>query len=359
MKGVRALAERIQNEFKDFSKDDFVREVNNELSELSIGDRSQLIKRKLHDYLPTEFPKAIEILVKSLIPEPSNENLGASHFILWPLTMYVADYGKNHLDLSMQALYEMTKRFTSEFGIRPILDAHPEDSWAYLERWTKDANANVRRLVSEGTRPRLPWTSHLKVFGKDKTKMLSLLRSLALDHDEVVRRSVANHLNDIAKESPDLVVDTLAQWQMSNPELSSKLVRHALRSLIKNGDKRALSLLGFHYGVVPSVKLFEVNKAVIRLGEHLELKTILEFEDTMPKDHVVDYIIYYLKSNGSHQAKVFKWKNVSTSQNNSVLLNKKHLMQHFTTRTHYVGKHFVSLQINGVELNKIEFELTE
>lgn len=359
MEAVAVLAERIYQVFPHFDKKTFVQEVGQELSQLSIGDRSQLIKRKLHLFLPKEYPLAVEILIKSLMPVPNHENPGASHFILWPLTMYVSDYGKEHLELSMQALYEMTKRFTSEFGIRALLDRHPVESWHYLEKWTKDKNAAVRRLVSEGTRPRLPWAGRLKTFGKDRKRMLSLLESLALDENEVVRRSVANHLNDIAKEDPEMVVNTLAQWQKNNPALSIKLIKHALRSLVKEGDPKALALLGISHGVVPDVKSFEIKKSVIRLGEHLEMETELEFGTTEVKDHVVDYIVHYLKSNGSHQPKVFKWKNIQLTDTHSFVLKKKHLLQHFTTRVHYPGKHFVALQINGVELGKLEFELTE
>lgn len=359
MEAVSSLAERIKQVFIVFEKETFVQEVGLELAQLSIGDRTQLIKRKLHFFLPKEYPAAVEILVRSLMPAPAQGNPGASHFILWPLTMYVSDYGKGHLELSMQALYEMTKRFTSEFGIRALLDQHPEESWLYLEKWVKDGNAQVRRLVSEGTRPRLPWAGRLKNFGKDKKRMLSLLQSLAMDENEVVRRSVANHLNDIAKEDPELVVATLSQWQENNPELSIKLVKHALRSLIKEGDSKALALLGVAHGVVPNVKSFKLKERVIRLGEHLEMETELEFEASHVKDHVVDYIVYYLKANGSHQPKVFKFKNIQLMDTHSFVLKKKHLLQHFTTRVHYPGKHFVSLQINGVELEKLEFELTE
>jgi 3-methyladenine DNA glycosylase AlkC len=352
---VLHLAEKIKGVYPPFEKEQFVAQIMATLPSMSIGDRSKLIKENLRQFLPNDFSDAVQILVNAL---PSSLGTEASEvsggFIIWPLTMYVSDYGQSHFDLSMQALYEMTKRFTSEFGIRALLDKYPEESYKYLEQWAKDPNCHVRRLVSEGTRPRLPWAGRLKYFGKDKQRLLDLLKPLSCDSTELVRRSVANHLNDIAKENPDLVVNTLSGWKKEMPHLSDKHIKHALRTLVKEGHKGALELLGFSHGVLPQSHSFRVKSDKIKLGGYLELQADILFEDD-DSEHVVDYVVYFLKANGSHSPKVFKWKNI---RNESQLkLQKRHLVKQFTTRTHYTGQHFVALQVNGTEIAKQEFWL--
>lgn len=357
-RNVAALAERIHSVYPDFKEAEFHKQVMAELPVLSIGDRTKLIKNKLYDFLPKEYPKALSILTDSLLPALGSENMDTSdNFIIWPLTMYVSEYGSKNYDISMEALREMTKRFSAEFGIRALLDHEPVKSFKYLEKWSKDTNCHVRRLVSEGTRPRLPWAGRFKKFGKEKARLLSLLEILAHDPTELVRRSVANHLNDIAKEDSDLVITTLEDWKNKNPDLSTKLIKHALRTLIKKGDKEALRLLGVRHDHTPVVKSFTLKKERFKLGDYLEIQADLSFGKEQKGHHVVDYVVHFLKSNGNMNPKVFKWRNVTVENEVTISISKRHLFKNFTTRVHYHGLHYVVLQVNGQELARLEFNL--
>ena len=201
---VSKLAEDISNAWPSFNRNKFVSTITPQLSELSFGDRCFLITTALHNNLPADFPTAVQILIDALGPEAAGDSLsGFDGFIIMPQCLFVSRYGLEYFDASIDALYEMTKRFTAEGDIRPFIERYPEKSLAFLHRITEDNNPFARRLVSEGTRPRLPLCRRLPHFQKDPTP----------DPNLMVRRSVANNLNDIAKDNPDVVVATLEEWQ--------------------------------------------------------------------------------------------------------------------------------------------------
>ena len=211
---VTKLAENISNVWPSFNRNKFISTITPQLSKLSFGDRCSLITTALHNNLPADFPTAVQILIDALGPEAAGDSLsGFDGFIIMPQCLFVSRYGLEYFDASIDALYEMTKRFTAEGDIRPFIERYPEKSLAFLHRITEDNNPFARRLVSEGTRPRLPLCRRLSQFQEDPTPVIELLKKLKSDPNLMVRRSVANNLNDIAKDNPDVVVATLEEWQ--------------------------------------------------------------------------------------------------------------------------------------------------
>jgi 3-methyladenine DNA glycosylase AlkC len=271
-----------------------------------------------------------------------------------PLEHFVGVYGLDHFDVSMQALYEITKRSTAEFAIRPFLIRYEKQTLNVLMNWVTDKNDHVRRLVSEGTRPRLPWAMRLPSFMADPRPTIKLLEKLKNDSSEYVRRSVANHLNDITKDHPDLAVNVLAHWAKGASKERMWIIRHALRSLVKQGHTGALAVLGFD---APDVRLvnFEVQTPVVLFGD--VLRFAFDLQSYADQQIVIDYIIHFVKATGATRPKVFKL-NTRTLQKGEVLhVDRKHPIVPVTTRTYYAGTHRVDVQVNGQVLEGGNFVL--
>lgn len=348
---VSDLSMAIHGVWPDFDESLFLGKIIPALAEKGLSERAALIAEALEYTLPKDYPTALAIVVRALPPETGVGALqGNDKFLIWGLTLFVSRNGTapEHLDWSLEALYEMTKRFTAEWDIRVFLEMYPEATLERLAHWANDPNEHVRRLVSEGTRPRLPWGRRLKAFQADPRPVLPLLRALANDPSEYVRRSVANHLNDIAKDHPALVVETLAAWQNEQPGSGlDKLRRHALRTLVKQGHPEALALLGAGGVFVGKIVAFSVSPARLSIGEKLHLKCILKSTAETQQHLVVDYGIGFRKANGSAQTKVFKWKTFDIAAGETLEISGMRTLAHFTTRKMYPGLHEVFLQVNG------------
>jgi 3-methyladenine DNA glycosylase AlkC len=296
--------------------------------------------------------------LKALPPEIRNcELTGYDGFIVLPQNEFVAKYGLDHYDLSMRALYEMTKRFTAEGAIRPFILKYPQQTLAILSEWAEDENCHVRRLVSEGTRPRLPWTMQLKPFIEDPRPVLELLEKLKTDPVLMVRRSVANNLNDIAKDNPDLVVKILRGWSRIEDEGTQWLIRHAARTLVKQGNKDVLGVLGYSQNVDISVSRIKLDKPIVRMGEALNFSFEVESKADQAQTLVIDYVIHHVKANGKLTPKVFKLTQKSLEPGQVINISKNHPFRFITTRRYYAGKHTLEIQVNGTGYQKIDFEL--
>ncbi len=222
-----------------FAKREFVRQACTGLDALELLDRGKHISRALEAHLPASYPAAIDVLVRSLGPEHASDELvgaGMAPFFYLPHVLFVAERGLDHFDESMQAQYELTKRFSAESSIRPYIAKYPEQTFAVLRQWTRDKNPHVRRLVSEGTRLRLPWAMRVAWLDEHPERVLELLELLKDDPATLVRRSVANNLNDLGKVRPDLLARTCAAWLEDASAERRALVEHALRSAVKRGD---------------------------------------------------------------------------------------------------------------------------
>lgn len=339
----------IQSVYPAFPARDFVAHALDGYEALELLPRGRRIAHSLKAFLPADYEQAIEILLASLGPRPSRRSGdgGIAPFIYLPHTHFVATYGLDHFELSMRAQYHLTRVFTCEFSIRPFLEHHTGATLARLHKWATDPDEHVRRLVSEGTRPRLPWASRLREFQKDPSPVLALLEKLKDDPSLYVRRSVANNLNDIGKDHPGMLVETTRRWMKSATEQRQWLVRHALRSAIKRSDPEALAIMG--YGETPQVSITgaSIIPGTVVEGDKVRVTVELENSEEVTQDLLADLCVHYVKANGSASPKVFKMSTLTLAPGERQTIGKTISLAPMTTRRHYPGEHTVELLLNG------------
>ncbi|GLR63799.1 DNA alkylation repair protein [Marinospirillum insulare] len=344
----RQIADQIKAVDASFQDQAFIKTALIGYEKLSLMERGQQIAKSLETYLPADYEEAIGILVASMGPRLERDmGNGMAPFIYLPHSFYIANYGLNHFEASMQAIYQLTKRFTGEFCIRPFLEQHTQATLERLHLWAEDECHYVRRLASEGPRPRLPWASHLPAFKKDPSPVLALLEKLKDDPELYVRRSVANNLNDIGKDHPKLLLATTKSWLKGADKNRLWLIRHALRSLVKQSHPKALEQLG--YGQTPQVEITQVSftPKTIKLGEAVELSFELHSKSKQAQKLLIDFCVYFVKANATSSGKVFKLKTLTLPGNSAEILKKKISFAKINTRKHYPGEHLVELLING------------
>ncbi|MCR9245566.1 MAG: DNA alkylation repair protein [bacterium] len=333
----------------------FVRAARRGLDELELKARVRHIAAALHEHLPADFGTAVAQLVDGLPSAlPSAEGV-ASGFWLWPLCQYVEEFGLDEPELALDAMHALTQRFSCEFAIRPYIESHSERTFARLHRWVEDPSLHVRRLVSEGTRPLLPWGRRLTALQKDPAPVIPLLDRLRDDPEEYVRRSVANHLNDISKGHPELVVDLAKAWLRDGQQTRERLVRHALRTLVKQGYVPALRALGIAAPRLEADLKLTPRRATI--GGAIELKITLRSKAGKRQRLVIDYAVHHRRQNGTLSPKVFKWSTRELGKGEEFTLTKRHSLRPVTTRRYYPGKHAVELLVNGESFGRCEFDL--
>lgn len=331
------------------------------LDELEFKDRAVHIYKALHASLPDDFDEAVEILLASLKPvaaplahhDPDKElgalktdGSGVAGWVLWSYGEYVARHGQQHPQRALAALHAFTQRFTSEFAIRPFIVEHPELVFATLHQWARDPSAHVRRLASEGSRPRLPWGLRLQALVRDPSPSLPLLLHLQDDPSEYVRRSVANHLNDIAKDHPDILVNWLEQHLPDAPPARIKLLRHASRSLIKSGHPGVMSAWGLGEAFQGEITL-SIKPKRVAVGGNLALEVHLKATGPQAQTLELDYRVHHLKANGETSPKTFKGKRLTLQPGEALVWRKVHSFKPVSTRRYYPGPHAVDIQING------------
>ena len=323
--------------------------LSDKLAPLELKARVLLLTAEIRRQLPDDFKKAAPIVKKVL-------NSGKlSGFQLWPVSEYISQFGVDDLDVSMDLMYIMTQSFTSEFAIRPFLLKHPEKTLKILESWIADENVHIRRWVSEGTRPILPWGGKIPAFIK-KPATLHLLENLKYDEELYVRKSVSNHLNDISKNHPELLVKILKDWNKDAPEKHKAkikwITKQALRTMIKKGHPGALGLMGVKHGAEVEVSKLKLNQKDYKLGDVLSFEFTLESKSKKSQDVIVDYLIGFIKSNGTRAHKVFKLKHITLKAGDKLVLKKNHSLKKITTMTFYQGEHEVQIQVNGKIMKK-------
>lgn len=347
---VRRMAEEIARVHRAFPARAFAKQATTGLAALELLDRGKHIARALGEHLPEEYPDAIEVLLRSLGPEHATDELigvGMAPFFYLPHVLFVAERGLDHFDLSMDAQYELTKRFSAESSIRPYIAADPERTFAVLLRWTRDANAHVRRLVSEGTRLRLPWASRVPWLDANPERVLELLELLKDDPTTLVRRSVANNLNDLGKVRPDLLVRTCAVWLLDASPERRKLVEHALRSAVKRGDAGALKVLGYGKKAAVSVEKVKLEPRRVTIGGRVSVSFVLRNKSRASQDLLVDLAVHFVKADGRTAPKVFKLKRVVLPPRGDIELETSVSLAVHTTRVPRPGTHAVDVLVNG------------
>jgi 3-methyladenine DNA glycosylase AlkC len=359
------ISERLQKAWPQWQHQEFW-EACQGFEALELKERAELWADAMAQCLPQNFGDAAKILIHSMGPKlEKTEGNGMAPFAYMPYGIFVEKHGTQDFDAAMEVLYEMTQRFTAEFSLRVFWLTRTEETFERMQQWALDPSEHVRRAVSESCRPRLPWAARLPAFIKDPSKVLYLLELLKNDSSEYVRRSVANCLNDIGKDHPQLLLDTAGRWL--NPSLQKgpssqknrqRLIRHALRSLIKAGHPEALKILGYS-GTPTAVHISNSNLEPLcpRLGDSISIGFDLQNTGEEAQEFMVDFRIHFVKANGSSSAKVFKLKALELKAGQKVHLQKKVSLADLTTRRHYPGSHIVEAQVNGSLWELGSFEL--
>lgn len=350
---ARDTAAALSRAFPDFAERDFLAAVLPKIEALELMQRGQLIVDALHHSLPQDFGKAAPILRACL---PQDGRSGLSGWALLSFNQYIAAHGLDHVEIALDLLKALTPHFTAEFGIRPFIHREQQKALSIISGWTGDPNHHVRRLASEGTRPRLPWAMRLPALVRDPAPILPILTALIDDSEDYVRRSVANSLNDIAKDHPDLVADFVAS---NHPGASPErlwLLKHASRTLLKKGHVAALANFGFRPldGVTANLTL---ESADIAFPGQLSFRIGLTNATREPQQVMLDYAIHHRMKDGSLRPKVFKGKSLMLAPGGEVTVDKRHAFRPITTRVYYPGEHGLEILVNGASLATATFAL--
>jgi 3-methyladenine DNA glycosylase AlkC len=361
---VDRMAAHLQRAWPGFDAQAFAAQATAGLDALEMKARAMQLADALEATLPADFDHAARVLESALAPAWPGSRLGSDDpcrdglegWALWPAGEFVARRGLGQPARGLQALHALTQRFSAEFAIRPFIATHPALAFDTLQRWTNDPSDHVRRLVSEGSRPRLPWGLQLKALIRDPAPTLPLLRALMDDDSEYVRRSVANHLNDIAKDHPAVVTGWVREHAPGGTGTRLALLRHASRTLVKRGDPAMLDAWGLGSALQGQARL-ALAPACVRLGESLELDVTLVSHAPGAQKLVIDYAVHHLKADGSLSPKVFKGWNLVLAAGETRRLARRHSMRPVTTRQYRPGRHVLDLRVNGQVLAVAEFAL--
>jgi len=384
---VNDTAQHLQRVWPGFDAAAFRAQALAGLDALELKARVQQIAAALDACLPADLDQALGLLEASLGPagDPFSQGddlgqlrssaQGLAGWAVWPLTELVvrralahdpvqapadADAGADagavaaaraaratrRAERGLAALHAMTQRASAEFALRPFIVAQPALALATVARWASDPSAHVRRLASEGSRPRLPWGLRLQALVADPSPSLALLRALQDDPSAYVRRSVANHLNDIAKDHPALVAQWLAEHLPGAPPARQALLRHASRTLVKQGDAAVLAAWGVGAAYAGSAS-WAVAPAALHIGETAQLSLTLTSNAATPQRLAIDYAVHHVKADGRSTAKVFKGWSLTLAPGEQRWLQRRHSFKPVTTRQLRPGWHVVDLRING------------
>lgn len=351
------LARQVQNTWPAFPEKRFVREAMHGLEALEFHGRVVRFADALRATLPDSVPEALKILTESLPPAMADCEAITDGWLQWPLGQYIADHGVPFFEESMVAMVELTQRFSSEFAVRPFIEAYPERTLARLVELTAHPNPHVRRWCSEGSRPRLPWGRRLQALAEDPTPLWPILEPLKDDPELYVRRSVANSINDIAKDHPEAVVARCRKWQRGAGPERHRVIQHGLRTLVKAGHPEALAVIGYQTPTAVTAAM-NIHPRRVSVGGSVECEAVLENSGCRRERLVIDYAVNFVRQGGKTGRKVFKWKVVELEPEQRLAIRKQHSFRPTTVRALYRGRHEFELQVNGQVLAKDAIELS-
>jgi 3-methyladenine DNA glycosylase AlkC len=356
---VREIAADLRHAHPPFDATAFVVRSMDGLDQLELTGRAAHIADALHEFLPQPFARAAEVIEASLgaeIPATGENGLAALRYM--PYVTFVQKYGLDDYEAAVQTQAELTKRFTAEFSIRVFLDRYPVSTYAQMLAWAQDDNAHLRRLASEGLRPRLPWAPRLRAYQENPRPVLAVLELLKDDPVRYVQRSVANNLNDIAKDNPALAIETCRRWAQDAPAGRAWTVRHALRALVKAGNSEAIRILGGEERPRVRIRRTTISPRRVALGEAVRLSFEVESMARAPQRLLIDYAVHLVKANGSTRPKVFKLRTLTMQPGEKIVFSATVSLASMTTRRHYPGHHRIDVIINGTAHLLGEFEVT-
>jgi 3-methyladenine DNA glycosylase AlkC len=322
-----------------------------------LKDRMKHTSNVLHNFLPNDFENATQIIEKIINKLRQYKFTETSiEFMFFP--DYIETYGIDHLETSVKSIEFVTQFTSCEFAVRPFIIKYGDKMIKQMYEWSFHENHKVRRLSSEGSRPRLPWAIAIPELKINPTPILSLLANLKNDPSEWVRRSVANNLNDIAKDNPKVLIEIAKQWKGQSKETDS-LIKHGCRTLLKQGNTEILELFSLSNNLKIEVKSFKIQTPKISIGESLEFLFTIQSTDEQSLTVRLEYGIHYLRQNGQLSKKVFKISERQIQPTEIIDIQRKQSFKIITTRKFYVGQQKLSLIINGQEREILEFELTQ
>ncbi len=349
------LSSVLKQVIPDFDEELFLESIyDSEWDQRELKDRMKHIAVTLHSFLPDEYEEALNRITK-MIPLIRDSKLADCRLEFMFLPEYVERYGLKYFESSTAAMKNITQFTSCEFAVRPFIEKYPVKMMGKMVEWSTHENHHVRRLASEGCRPRLPWAMALPKFKKNPEPVLPILENLKNDYSLYVRRSVANNLNDIAKDHSGLVIEIGKRWK-GKSDKTDWIVKHGCRTLLKQAHPEALKIFGFHEPDDVKLNDFGVDKSV-KIGEKLNFRVQLENCGKSKMKLRIEYGIDYKKANGSHNRKIFKITENSYQPGEKISFHRSQSFRNMTTRKHYPGEHSIALIVNGKELAVREFML--
>jgi len=351
---VTDLAASLKNVYPAFNGDAFsVRIFDGDWEARELKDRMRHITTVLHDFLPPDYRAALDILRQAA---PLLSGYGFENMIF---PDYVTVYGLDDLEVSLLALEQFTQLISAEFAVRPFIARYQDRLMAQMLAWAQHESPRVRRLASEGCRPRLPWAMALPAFKTNPAPILPILEQLKDDEAESVRRSVANNLNDISKDNPDLVIEVLRRWQAHDTEEMRWITSRALRTLIKTGCPDALELLGYPADPAIAVRYLTVKPKTVPIGGKVTFSFEIKSLSNEPQNLMIDYVVHLMRANGRLTPKVFKLTKKTIQPGQVLHITKRHNFAPVTTRKYYPGEHAIEPKINGKLFERVRFVLSQ
>jgi 3-methyladenine DNA glycosylase AlkC len=338
---IAEVARAVHAEEPRFDGEAFRRSVlGSAWRDLELKARMRRIAAALHAHLPGSYRQQLAVLKRAAPP------FGGFEGMFFP--DFVEQFGRDDWDASMAALERLTRYSSGEFAVRPFIAAQQARTLARMLDWAGSDDEHVRRLASEGSRPRLPWGMRLPALIADPAPLLPILEQLRADPSEMVRRSVANSLNDIAKDHPAVVLDLARRWH-GESAATDALLKHACRTLLKRGDAGALRLFGHDDGVEVTVGDFRLAAARLPIGATLGFGFTVALAQDAPAKLRIEYAVDFVKANGSTSRKVFKVGERGFAAGETGRVVRRHRFTDFSTRRHYPGAHRIAVIVNGVE----------
>jgi 3-methyladenine DNA glycosylase AlkC len=327
---------------------------DNDWKDRELKSRMRHIATVLKYFLPADFPEACEIII-NIVNEvkAGKEGMSLQYMVL---ADYVEQFGLEHLKDSIKAMEVITQYASCEFAVRSFIIRNPDKMMKQMLLWSKHSSFMVRRFASEGCRPLLPWAIVLHDLKSDPSPILPILEILKDDESEFVRKSVANNLNDISKNQPQIVIDITKKWKDKSKN-TDWILKHGCRTLLKQGNSKVLELFGFGNTDGLAAKNFSIENKKVKMGKELSFR--FDLQNSYKEDLLVrlEYAVYLLRANGKHNKKVFKISEKRYPADSTSKVMRKHSFRKVTTRRYYPGLHKISIILNGKEFQMHEFEL--
>lgn len=335
---LREVSRDLKKAYPELDNEKFSKTLLSGLNKRELKNRILHLTQTVHRFLPGDYPEALKILYRFI-------NGKACKFIYIFLPTFVMCYGRAHYKLSMRALRDFTEYSTSEEGVRPYLEDNLSETLRQMMIWAQSDSVHIRRLASEGCRPRLPWAKRVDALIQNPEHTYPILCRLNSDTQKYVQKSVANHINDISKDHPEWIVRKLAGWDITDPS-TLWIVKHGLRTLIKQGNKTALKILNSDQK--PEIILSDVKvDSSVRTGEKMHFSFTVTSDKQKSQQLMIDYRIHFCRKGNKTSCKTFKLKSLLLEPHGTARFNKHYHFKDYSTRSHYAGEHRWELLING------------